>query len=601
MPSEGTQEYPDYSVTAWDLSELLPSEEEAVVSKRLAEIEASVKELQQRREELAPDMERAALLDILSDYEGILSAMQVVSAYGSLRFSADTLSSKTLNLRNRIQHVLTGLSNRILFFTLWWRSLGEEAARRLLPDLGDDTLSDYRHFLEDLRRFAPYTLEERSEQIINLKDANGIDAVLTLYSMLTNRLEFNLSVDGDEKTLTRDGLMKYVRSPDGELRESAYRELHRVYEEEAPVLGQIYSNRVRDWHSENVELRGFTRPIEVRNLANDVPGEAVKTLLEVCTDNRGVFQRYFGIKAELLGREKMRRYDLYAPIGSADREVPYPEAVRTVLDTFQNFHPALAEQAQQVFEEDHIDSELRKGKQGGAFCATVLPEHTPWLLVNYTGEVRDVATLAHELGHAVHSMLASDHSVLTQHPSLPLAETASVFGEMLVTDRLLASEDDPLVRRELLASALDDMYATVMRQAYFVKFEADAHEAVLGNASQEELDALYLENLTEQFGESLDLSEDFAFEWLSIPHIYNTPFYCYAYSFGQLLVLALYRRYQLEGEGFKPGYLRMLSYGGSARPQEILSETGIDMTDAAFWQGGFDVISSLIDELEATG
>ncbi|MFO7768928.1 MAG: M3 family oligoendopeptidase [bacterium] len=588
-------------MSAWDLSELLPSEEDAVVSKRLAEIEDAVSALEERREELAPDMDRAGFLDILSGYEEILSTMQVVSAYGSLSFSADTLSSKTLNLRNRIQHVLTGLSNRILFFTLWWRNLDEEAAGRLLPEEEDGERSDYRHFLEDLRRFAPYTLEERSEQIINLKDANGIDAVLTLYSMLTNRLEFSLEVGREEKTLTRDGLMKYVRSPDGDLREAAYRELHRVYEEEAPVLGQIYSNRVRDWYSENVELRGFERPIEVRNLANDVPGEAVQTLLDVCGENRAVFQRYFGVKAELLGRDRLRRYDLYAPIGSADREVPYVEAVRTVLDTFQDFHPVLAEQAQRVFEEGHIDSELRKGKQGGAFCATVLPEHTPWLLVNYTGEVRDVATLAHELGHAVHSMLASDHSVLTQHPSLPLAETASVFGEMLVTDRLLASEDDSLVRRELLASALDDMYATVMRQAFFVKFETDAHEAVLGNASQEELNALYRENLDEQFGESLDLTDDFAYEWLSIPHIYNTPFYCYAYSFGQLLVLALYRRFQLEGDEFKPGYLRMLSYGGSARPQEILTETGIDMTGADFWQGGFDVISGLVDELEATG
>jgi len=241
---------------------------------------------------------------------------------------------------------------------------------------------------------------------------------------------------------------------------------------------------------------------------------------------------------------------------------------------------------------------VRKGKRGGAFCATVRPDVTPYVLLNYTGKVRDVATLAHELGHALHSMLAEKHSMLTQHPSLPLAETASVFAEILLTERLLAKEEDVLVRRELLAAAVDDMYATVMRQAFFVRFEQAAHQAILENAAPEQLNALYLENLREQFGDSVEIAPEFEHEWISIPHIYNTPFYCYAYSFGQLLVLALYRRYQQEGDAFKPGYLKLLTYGGSAHPEHILREAGVDMTDPAFWQGGFDVISSMIDELE---
>jgi oligoendopeptidase F len=199
----------------------------------------------------------------------------------------------------------------------------------------------------------------------------------------------------------------------------------------------------------------------------------------------------------------------------------------------------------------------------------------------------------------MHSMMAEDHSILTQHPALPLAETASVFAEMLLTDRLLEEESDPLVRREILASAVDDMYATVMRQAYFVLFERSAHEAIMNNKSSDELHELYMENLREQFGDSLELASEFRYEWVSIPHIYHTPFYCYAYSFGQLLVLALYRRYQQEGDAFKPGYLKLLAYGGSARPEEILREAGIDMTDKAFWQGGYDVIRDMIDELEA--
>jgi oligoendopeptidase F len=229
----------------------------------------------------------------------------------------------------------------------------------------------------------------------------------------------------------------------------------------------------------------------------------------------------------------------------------------------------------------------------------VLPSLTPWVLVNYTGKVRDVATIAHELGHAIHSMAAEGHSLLTQHPSLPLAETASVFAEILLTERLLAEQPDPLARRELLAASVDDMYATVMRQAFFVIFEKAAHEAVLNNQSPEEINALYRGLLDEMFGDSVEVGEEFQYEWVSIPHIYNTPFYCYAYSFGQLLVLALFRRYQQEGEAFKPRYLKLLAYGGSAHPVDILAEAGVDPTDQAFWQGGFDVIREMIDDLEA--
>ena len=594
MPGEG-----EYEVTMWDLTELLPTEDEAVIAERLGSLSDSVGAFEAHRGELGEEIDPALFLEMLREYEHIVESMQVLSSYGLLRFAADTQSPVALTMRNRIQHELTGLGNRILFFSLWWKGLGDAGAERLLPE-GEDN-ADYRHFLTDLRRFTPYTLDERSEQIINLKDADGISALLTVYSMLTNRLEFYLKVDGKRRKLTRDGLIKYARSPRPELREAAYRELYRVYKREAPVLAQIYANRVRDWYAENLEVRGFQSPIAVRNLANDVAGEAVEILLEVTRKNAGLFQRYFQLKAGWLGMEKLRRYDIYTPLTKTVNEVPYAQAVRTVLTTFHDFDPRLAELAERVFSENHIDSEIRKGKQGGAFCATVLPAQTPWLLLNYTGEVRDVATLAHELGHAIHSILAEHHSILTQHPSLPLAETSSVFGEMLLTDRLLAKESDPLLRRELLVNALDDVYATVMRQAYFVLFEMDAHQAILEGKTPEDLNELYMNNLREQFKESLEVSEEFAYEWLTIPHIYATPFYCYAYSFGQLLVLSLYRRYQREGDAFKPGYLRLLSHGGAARPHEILSEAGIEMTDADFWQGGFDVVGGMLEELEGLG
>ena len=587
-----------YEPAQWDLSDLLPDTHEETIAVRLAALEADVKTFESYRDRLNPEMDPATLLEIVKLDERITEQAYVLGAYGSLWFSTDTQSPAALTYRNRMQQTLTTLQNRALFFSLWWKGLEDDAAAALLPSA--ESYPDYRFYLQDMRRTKPYMLEERAEQLINIKDANGMNALITVYSMLTNRLEFTLEVEGERKTMTRDQLMAYVYSPDAELRAAAYRELYRVYADEAPILAQIYVSRVRDWFAEQVEVRGYPSPIAVQNVANDIPDAAVDTLLEVCRRNAPLFQRFFKLKAKLLGMEKLRRYDIYAPITTSDRTVPYDEAVQLVLETFADFDGQVAAQAERVFADNHIDSLPRKGKRGGAFCATVLPSQTPWVLMNYTGKVRDVATLAHELGHAIHSMMAEHHSVFTQHSSLPLAETASVFAEQLLTDRLLAEESDELVRQDILVGALSDIYATVMRQAYFVLYERAAHAAILENKSPDDLYALYAENLREQFGDSVEVGEEFRYEWVSIPHIYHTPFYCYAYSFGQLLVLALYRRFREEGEAFKPGYLRLLAHGGSARPIEILGEAGIDIADAAFWQGGFDVIAEMIGQLEAT-
>ena len=587
----------EYELSGWDLSELLAEPTDAVIQSQVAAINAAVSAFTDRRAQLQPDMDPEVFLETVEQYETLTELLYNPVAYASLWFSSDTQSTDALTFQNRMQQLMTEVQNKILFFSLWWKELDDDAADRLLDAASANP--DYRHFLEDLRRTKPYTLDERSEQIINIKDADGMSALITIYSMLTNRLEFKLEVDGETKTLTRDALMSYVQGPRAELRAAAYKELYRVYAGEAKILAQIYANRVRDWTNENIELRHFSSPINVRNVANDIPDAAVDALLDVARRNVGVFQRYFKLKAGWLGMDRLRRYDIYAPLAESDRTIAYGDGVGMVLETFQRFEPRFAQQASRVFDQDHIDSEVRPGKRGGAFCATILPSQTPWVLMNYTGKVRDVATLAHELGHAIHSMMAEEHSVLTQHPTLPLAETASVFAEMMLTDRLLNEERDPMVRREILAAAVDDMYATVVRQAFFVLFEIEAHQAIMENRSTDELHKLYMRNLEEQFGDSVDVAPEFQYEWVSIPHIYHTPFYCYAYSFGQLLVLALYRRFQQEGDAFKPGYLKLLAYGGSARPEEILREAGIDATDPAFWQGGFDVIRDMIDELEA--
>ncbi len=602
MSASRTSTLPRYGVRAWELNDLLETPSEEVLSRELGRLDAAVSAFARERESLTPEMDPRALLDLLRQYERLVEQIDILDGYASLWFSSDTQSSAALSMRNRMQQVLTAHGNRILFFDLWWKALDDEAADRLLPD--GDQQPDFRHYLLNLRRTSPYTLDERTEQVINLKDANGASAVLTLYSMLTNRLEFKVTERETTQALTTqtltDGEVRSLFfSPDAPTREAAYTESFRVYEDESKVLAQIYANRVRDWHTEYVELRGYSSPIAVRNVHNDIPDAAVETLLTVAQANAPMFQDYFALKSRWLGMDQLRRYDIYAPLASSDREIPFGDAVSTVLDTFRRFDPTVGDLAERVFAERHVDSEIRKGKKGGAFCSTILPRLTPWVMVNYAGRVRDVATLAHELGHAVHSMLANHHSVFTQHPSLPLAETASVFAEMLMTDHLLSGESDPMARRELLASAVDDVYATVLRQAYFVRFELAAHEAILSNSSADDLHDIYLAMLHEQFGDAMAIDPSFRFEWVSIPHLYQTPFYCYAYSFGQLLVLALYRRYQQEGDAFKPGYLRLLAHGGAERPVTILQELGIDITDAAFWQGGFEIVRSMIDELKS--
>ena len=252
-----------------------------------------------------------------------------------------------------------------------------------------------------------------------------------------------------------------------------------------------------------------------------------------------------------------------------------------------------------MFDDNHIDSEVRKGKRAGAFCATVEPSLTPWVLQSYNGKARDVATMAHELGHAIHAMVAEHHSVLTQSSSLPLAENASTFGEMLVVDRMLATDPDPELRRDLLFRQMDDAYATIMRQAYFAVFEKDAHAAIQEGATADQLTELYFENLKEQFGDTMELNQDFENEWLRVGHFFFAPFYVYAYSFGLLLVLSLYKQYREEGDSFKPRYIDILAAGGSDAPVRILEKAGIDVSAADFWNGGFDVLEDSLKQLEA--
>jgi oligoendopeptidase F len=580
--------------TRWSLDDLLPAPSGPAYDQAVAQLEELVSKLEGRRDRLSADMGTDDFEALLNLYESVREGSQRLTYYARLWFSSDTQSQAALGFKGRIDQLAADLRNRVLFFELWWQGLEDEAAGRLLERSGDR-----RYYLESLRLFKPYMLSEPEEKIINLKDVNGAHALITLYQMITNRYLFRLEVEGEVKELTWSELRSYFRSPSAELREAAYREMNRVYIHDGPALGQIWVHLARDWRSENLALRSFPESISVRNLSNNIPDPVVDTLLEVSRRNAVIFQDYFRLKARWLGMDRLRRYDIYAPTSAAEKEYPYSEAVEIVLESLESFSPNLAGHARRVFDEDHMDSEIRPGKEGGAFCSSPLPGMAPWVKVNYAGRADDVATLAHELGHAVHALMARHHSVLTFHSSLPLAETASTFAEMLLTEKLLENEEDPAVRRNILAAVVDDAFATILRQAYFVLFERQAHEMIAEGKTTDDLRVVYLETLKEQFGDSLELDEDFQWEWVMIPHIYRTPFYCYAYSFGLLLVLSLFRQYKEEGPSFIPRYLRILSHGGSASPEQILTEAGVDMTSAAFWQGGFDVIRRMVREMEA--
>jgi oligoendopeptidase F len=578
----------------WDLSHLLqtPLEDFERLSK---ELDGWVSQFESWRTRLTPEMSSEAFQEVLRLAEEIARGSSKLGAYAHLWFSEDTKNLQARSFKTRVEERLTALQNRILFFELWWQTVDETNAARLEAASGN-----LRYHLESIRRFKPHTLSEPEEKILNVKNITGRHAINTLYDVLTNGFTFNISVNGKRKTVGREQLSAYVRHPQAGVREAAYKELYRVFAANHDVLGEMYTTLVHDWKAERVELRKFGSPIAARNLGNDVPDEAVEALLSVCAKNAHIFQEYFRLKGRLCRITPMNRYHLYAPHRADRKQYRYQDAVRMMLEAYRAFSPRLEELARQVFQEQRVDARLRPGKMSGAYCYSVVPGFTPYVFLNYTGEARDIATLAHELGHAVHGMLAADHSVFTFHATLPLAETASVFGERILSDALMAQESSRAVKQSLLLAQLDDIYATVMRQAFFVLFEKTAHQLVAGGATVNDLATVYLANLRQQFGKAIRVPDEFRWEWLTIPHIFSSPFYCYAYSFGNLLVLALYRHYKAQGPAFVPKYLELLAAGGSRSPEALLSEMGIDMRSEAFWQSGFDTISDMVRELAHT-
>jgi oligoendopeptidase F len=586
----------------WDLSGLVKDPNSPGFVNFLESIEGKVKAFEGRRQSLRQDVPASEFENIMHDIEDIYEKLGIAGGYAHMLYYANTASNEASALVTKMDKMAADVGNRLLFFDLWFKKeLDENNAARLI----EAAPAIYKEYLLHKRLLAKHSLSEPEEKIINTLEVTGTGALVKIYDKMTSAFEFQMLLKRGRKVIAKkfdnkEKLVSLVRSANPAERVAAYKALFATYKKNSGVLGEIYQNIVVEWRNEGISMRGYRTPISVRNIANNLNDETVEALLATCRKNNIVFQEYFREKARLLDVRRLRRYDLYAPLSTkrSGKKFAYGKAVTSVLDTFGDFDPHVRSLAERVFSERHVDSEIRRAKRGGAFCHTVAPSITPYVLLNFDGRTRDVSTLAHEFGHAIHSMLAEKLPIMVSHAPLPLAETASVFAEMLLNERLM----EKMSRQErqlLLAEQIDDMYATIMRQAYFTLFEVEAHKAIgERNVTIDEVTQIYSENLKEQFGASVIVSPEFGWEWIYIPHFYHTPFYCYAYSFGNLLVLSLYQRYKVEGRSFVPKYLGILAAGGSRKPEELLREAGLDITREEFWQQGFDLVGEKIQQLK---
>ena len=577
-----------------DLSDLVKNPSKQVFDKKIKAIEKDATQFEKQKKILNSSISKSKFLKMLHQIEDITEKSSHIGGYASLKYSENTQSDEATALLTKISQFGSRIENQILFFDLWWKKqVDDKNAKRLMENAGE--LSDYLRYK---RLMSKYSLTEPEERIINTLDVTGISALVKLYDKITNAFTYTIKINGKKKTMGREELTTYVRSKNAKIRESAYKALLTKYQKNKGVVGEIYQNIVLNWKNEGIGMRKFSSPISIQNVGNDIDDKTVESLLHVCRKNASVFQKYFSKKAKMAGMKKLRRYDLYAPTKSTMKEknYSYDDAVKLVLDSLAKFSPKISEFASHVFNENHVDYSIRPGKRDGAFCSTPLPYITPFVLINYTGKSRDVFTLAHEIGHAVHSIAASDKSILVSDASLPLAETASTYSELLLYDNISNSIND-YEKKSMLAEKIDDFYATICRQSFFTIFEMDAHQQIANSTTVDELSNTYLENLKTQFGNSIDISDDFGVEWSYIPHFYHSPFYCYSYAFGNLLSLSLFQTYKKEGKDFAPTYIDILAAGGSKKPELLLKEHGFDISKTKFWQDGFDYIKNQVNTL----
>jgi len=576
---------------AWDLESLVDGEGKAGVDALLDDAEQRATGIARHRGKVH-ELDAPGLATLMRDLGAVEELVGRAASYAGLRFSVDTSDPARGALLQHVEERATAIQTQLLFFQLEWAELPDEQVERLLAD---ERLGFCRHYLASARRYRPHLLSEPEEKIVTEKSVTGRNAWTRLFSELTSAITVEL--DGSQLSL-EEGLSR-LASPDRDERRRAA---------EAVTDGLTPGLRTRAFTFNTVladkaiddRLRHYADWVASRNLDNEASDESVRALVEAVERRYDIPQRWYRLKARLLGLDRVADYDRAASVAEQDAEIGWSEAYELVLDAYASFSPELAAIARRFFDERWIDAPVRPGKRPGAFCAYTVPSHHPYLLLNWTARRRDVLTLAHELGHGLHAYLARDQGIFHQSTPLTLAETASVFGETVTFGRLLAETTDPADRLALVAESLEGQIATVFRQTAMNRFEDRVHTERRGEGelSVDRFGDLWVETQRAMLGDSVELTDGYRTWWSYIPHFIGTPGYVYAYAYGQLLALSVYREYEARGADFVPRYLDLLSRGGSASPEELGRVVGVDLSDPGFWGGGLDIIEQQLHAAE---
>ena len=579
--------------TGWDLEPLVDGEGEAGVDRLLAEADERVAAFAERHQGRVAELDSDGLREAMAELGHVQELATRAAYYATLAFSTDTADPARGALMQRVEERSTALQTRLIFFELEWTALADERAEELLAD---PALEFCRHYLLTIRRYRPHLLTEPEEKIVTEKAVTGRGAWNRLFDELTSAIEVDLP---DERVSLEIALSR-LHSPDREVRRTSAEAVTRALEPGLRTRAFVLNTLLHDKAVED-RLRTYPHWLAARNLANEASDESVEALLDAVRRRYALPQRWYRLKAEMLGIDRLADYDRMAAVTAAEETVAWPAAREIVLDSYASFSPELAALAGRFFDERWIDAPVRPAKRPGAFSASTVPAVHPYVMLNYTARSRDVLTLAHELGHGVHQALGASQGIFHQSTPLTVAETASVFGETVTFGRLLERTEDPEARLGLLVESIEGAIATVFRQTAMNRFEHLVHTARReeGELSVERFGELWASSQEEMLGDSVEVTDGYRSWWSYVPHFVNVPGYVYAYAYGQLLALSVYRRYLEEGESFVPHYLEMLSAGGSRSPEELGQIVGVDLTDPAFWDEGLDLVEDQLEAAEA--
>jgi oligoendopeptidase F len=580
----------------WDLKDLYPGRESAELKAALAESESGSKQFRSRYEGKLASLSGADLAGAIRSYEKIQETLGRIMSYAYLDYCTDMTDAETGRFFQNMQETVNSISTELLFFALELNRIEEADLEKKLKDPG---LAHYGPWLRDTRAFRPYQLSDEVEKLLHEKSVAGRSAWTRLFDETIAELRFPIG----GKELSNAEALHLLSEPDPAMRKEAAKSLGKVFGENGRIFALITNTLAKDKEIED-RWRGFKRPISSRNLSNFVEDEVVDALIAaVRAAYPNLSHRYYKLKAKWFGVETMPYWDRNAPMpDESERSFTWPEAQDTVLKAYAAFSPDMAAVGKRFFDNRWIDAPVKASKAPGAFAHPTVPSVHPYLLLNYLGKPRDVMTLAHELGHGVHQVLAGPQGALMSDTPLTLAETASVFGEMLTFQALLKGETDPKRRKAMLAAKVEDMLNTVVRQIAFVQFEVRLHdERRQGELTAERISELWMSVQGESLGPAIRFEDEYRWYWTYIPHFIHTPFYVYAYAFGDCLVNSLYAVYQGAQAGFAEKYLDMLRAGGTKRHKELLAPFGLDASDPAFWNKGLSMIAGFIDQLEKLG